>query len=147
MRHRVVKKTLGRTKDQRKALISGLSSQLIEVGKINTTLAKAKAVRPKVEKLITKAVKAIKSEDKIVIFNTVKLLRKSLISESAIRKLMNDVAPKFKDRPGGYTKIVKTGNRDGDNADTARIELVSTEEEVKAKMKRKAVKKDENETK
>jgi len=147
MRHRVVKKTLSRTKDQRKALISGLSSQLIEVGKINTTLAKAKAVRPKVEKLITKAVKAIKSEDKIVIFNTVKLLRKSLISESAIRKLMNDVAPKFKDRPGGYTKIVKTGNRDGDNADTARIELVSTEEEVKAKMKRKAVKKDENETK
>ena len=147
MRHRVVKKTLGRTKDQREALISNLSSQLIEVGKINTTLAKAKAVRPKVEKLITKAVKAVKSEDKILKFNTVKLLRKSLRSESAIRKLMDDVAPKFKDRPGGYTKIIKTGNRDGDNADTARIELVSTEEEVKTKMKRKVVKKDEDKTK
>ncbi len=147
MRHRVVKKTLNRDPDHRKALISNLSAQLIENGKINTTLAKAKALRPKVEKIITKAIKAHKSNDKIVKFNTVKLLRKKLRSESAIRKLMDEVAPKFSERAGGYTKIIKTGNRDGDNALTARIELVSTLEETKAKIKKKVIKKDENKTK
>ncbi|MBW6442074.1 50S ribosomal protein L17 [Patescibacteria group bacterium] len=150
MRHRVVKKILNRDKDHREALISNLSSQLIEEGKINTTLAKAKALRPKFEKLVTKAVKAHKSDDSIFKFNTVKLLRKKIRSESAIRKLMEDVAPKFSNRPGGYTKIIKTGNRDGDKAQTARIELVSDLEETKAKLKKKVTKKekkDENETK
>jgi len=71
MRHRVVKKTLGRTKDQRKALIANLSAQLIQLGKINTTLAKAKVIKPHVEKLVTKAVKANKTGDKIKIFNAV----------------------------------------------------------------------------
>ncbi len=150
MRHRVVKKTLSRDKDHRKALLSNLSSQLIEEGKINTTLAKAKYMKPKIEKFITKAVKAHKSDDKIKKFNTVKLLRKEIRSESAIRKLIEEVAPKFAKRPGGYTKIIKTGNRDGDNALTARIELVTDLEETKEKLKKKVSKsekkKDENKT-
>lgn len=146
MRHRVVKKTLGRNTNQRKALLSILSSQLIENGKINTTLPKAKVIKPKVEKLITKAVRAVKSNDKIVKFNTVKLLKKSLRSDEVIRKLMEDIAPKYVERPGGYTKIIKTGNRDGDNSLTARIELVTSSEDVKAKIKGKS-KKDENKTK
>ena len=146
MRHRVVKKTLGRNTNQRKALLSILSSQLIENGKINTTLPKAKVIKPRVEKLITKAVRAVKSNDKIVKFNTVKLLKKSLRSDEVIRKLMVDIAPKYVERPGGYTKIIKTGNRDGDNSLTARIELVTSSEDVKAKIKGKS-KKDENKTK
>ena len=147
MRHRVVKKKLNRDKDHREALISNLSAQIIEKEKVNTTLAKAKYIRPKVEKMITKAVKAHDSEDKIFKFNTVKELRKDIRSESAIKKLMNEIAPKFSGRKGGYTKIVKTGNREGDNALTARIEIVSNLEETKEKLKRKNVKKNENKTK
>ncbi len=147
MRHRVAKKKLNRDKDHREALASNLSAQLIEKGKINTTLAKAKYIKPKIEKLITKAVKAHESEDKIFKFNTVKELRKDIRSESAIKKLMGEVAPKFSGKRGGYTKIIKTGNRDGDNALTARIEIVSNLEETKEKLKRKTVKKDENKTK
>jgi len=147
MRHRVVKKKLNRDMDHRKSLALNLSSQIIENGKINTTLAKAKFIKPKIEKLITKAIKAHKSDDKIFKFNTIKALRKSLKSEEVIRKLMEEIAPKFSERPGGYTKIIKTGNRDGDNAPTARIELVSNLEETKEKLKKKAVKKNEDKTK
>ena len=147
MRHRVVKKKLNRDKDHREALISNLSAQIIEKEKVNTTLAKAKYIRPKVEKMITKAVKAHDSEDKIFKFNTVKELRKDIRSESAIKKLINEIAPKFSGRKGGYTKIVKTGNREGDNALTARIEIVSNLEDTKEKLKRKNVKKNENKTK
>ena len=147
MRHRVVKKKLNRDKDHREALISNLSAQIIEKEKVNTTLAKAKYIKPKVEKIITKAVKAHDSEDKIFKFNTVKELRKDIKSEPAIRKLMNEIAPKFSGRKGGYTKIVKTGNREGDNALTARIEIVSNLEDTKEKLKRKSVKKNENKTK
>ena len=147
MRHRVVKKKLNRDVDHRKSLALNLSSQIIENGKINTTLAKAKWVKPKIEKLITKTIKAHKSDDKIFKFNTVKALRKSLRSEEVIKKLMEEIAPKFSERAGGYTKIIKTGNRDGDNSLTARIELVSSLEETKEKLKKKAVKKNEDKTK
>ena len=147
MRHRVVKKKLNRDKDHREALISNLSAQIIEKEKVNTTLAKAKYIRPKVEKMITKALKAHDSEDKIFKFNTVKELRKDIKSESAIKKLINEIAPKFSGRKGGYTKIVKTGNREGDNALTARIEIVSNLEDTKEKLKRKNIKKNENKTK
>jgi len=147
MRHRVVKKKLNRDMDHRKSLALNLLSQIIENGKINTTLAKAKWVKPKIEKLITKAIKAHKSDDKIFKFNTVKALRKSLRSEEVIKKLMEEIAPKFSERAGGYTKIIKTGNRDGDNSLTARIELVSSLEETKEKLKKKAVKKNEDKTK
>ena len=147
MRHRVVKKKLNRDMDHRKSLALNLSSQIIENGKINTTLAKAKWVKPKIEKLITKAIKAHKSDDKIFKLNTVKALRKSLRSEEVIKKLMEEIAPKFLERAGGYTKIIKTGNRDGDNSLTARIELVSSLEETKEKLKKKAVKKNEDKTK
>jgi len=147
MRHRVVKKTLGRNKDQRKALISNLSAQLIELGSINTTLAKAKVLRPHVEKIVTKAIRAQKSGNKLAVFNTVKHLKKYLRSDSAIRKLFDDVAPKFVGRPGGYTRIIKTGNRDGDNSSLARIEFVELTnkpkvKEEKAKVEKKEVKKD-----
>ena len=153
MRHRVVKKTLGRDKEHRRALYSNLSQSLITHGKVNTTLAKAKAVRPYVEKLITKAIKANKSKNKLVTFNTVKNLRKYLYSEDVIRKLIEEVAPKYANRPGGYTRIVKTGERDGDKAPMARIELVkekkestsvskpSTEKKVRSKVKKTSSKK------
>lgn len=137
MRHRVNKKTLGRTYDQRRALFTGMSADLILNGKINTTLAKAKTLRPYVEKLVTRAIKSIKSDDKIVKFNTLKLIRKHLRSDIAIRKLLVDVAPKFESRAGGYTRIIRIGNRDGDNASLARIEFVeNTSAKVKVEEKK-----------
>ena len=142
MRHRVVKKTLGRDKEHRKALYANLSESLITHGKINTTLAKAKAVRPYVEKLITKAIKASKSKNKLVTFNTVKNLRKYLYSEDVIRKLIEEIAPKYIGRPGGYTRIVKTGERDGDRAPMARIELVKGKSTPKSSTKKKGKKND-----
>lgn len=141
MRHRVNKKTLNRTFDQRRALFTGMSADLIQNGKINTTLAKAKVIRPYVEKIVTKAIKANKSNDKIMKFNTLKLIRKHLRSELAIRKLLVDVAPKLENRAGGYTRIVKIGNRDGDNASLARIEFVeNTSAKVETKVDKKTTK-------
>lgn len=138
MRHRVNKKTLGRNYDQRRALFTGMSADLILNGKINTTLAKAKTLRPYVEKLVTRAIKSSKSEDKLVKFNSLKLIRKHLRSDVAIRKLLVEIAPKFLTRAGGYTRITRIGNRDGDNATLARIEFV---ENVSTKVTEKKDKK------
>ena len=117
MRHRVAKKKLSRDVGHRKALLKNLSGSLIEHESIETTLAKAKALRPYVEKLVTKARKG--SE-----YNILRYLRTKLLSENAIRKLVTEIAPKYKDRQGGYTRIIRTRNRDGDDSTMARIEFV-----------------------
>ena len=125
MKHRVAKKTLNRTSEHRASLIRNLSEALITHGTIETTIDKAKFVKPYVEKLVTRAKKAENAE-KIELFNTVKYLRTRLHTENAIRRLLEEVAPLFKGRDGGYTRIVKTGNRDGDNAMKARVEFVES---------------------
>ncbi len=117
MRHRVVTKTLGRDSAHRKALLRNLSDSLVMHESVTTTLAKAKYVRPYIEKLISKAKKGSD-------FVTVKYVRNRLVTEKAARKLFEKVAPLFAKRPGGYTRIVKTGTRDGDNSLMARIEFV-----------------------
>ncbi len=116
MRHRDTDKKLGRDAEHRKALLKNLSESLIVHGAIKTTLAKAKYVRSYVEKLVTRA----KTQN----YETVRYLRRKIYSEDAIRKLVEVVGPANKDRNGGYTRIIKTGNRVGDNAQTARIEFV-----------------------
>ncbi|HAI63203.1 TPA: 50S ribosomal protein L17 [candidate division WWE3 bacterium] len=142
MRHRVAKKKMGRPEGHRGSLEKNLAVSLIMHEKIETTLEKAKFVKPFVERLITKAKKGFASSDKIVVFNTVKDLRKNLTNEEAIKKLMDNIAGRFENRPGGYTRIIKTGNRDGDNANTARIELLPAERKEEApKESKKAEKK------
>lgn len=142
MRHRVATKRLNRDMDHRKALLRSLTEQLIQHEKIETTLAKAKYLRGYVERLITKAKKA-RTGDKITKFNTVKEIKKVLISEEIIKKLVDDIATRFEKRPGGYIRIVKTGNRDGDNAEMSRIELVKETKEVKEPKASKEKKQDE----
>jgi len=142
MRHRIAKKTLNRTSEHRAALIKNLSEALIINGKIETTIDKAKFVKPYVEKLITRAKKAQDAKN-IELFNTVKYFRTKLHTENAIRKLLEEVAPLFLAREGGYTRITMTGNRDGDNAMKARLELVesakkATKEDEKSKLIAKA---------
>jgi len=151
MRHNVKTKSLNRTSAHRDALLKNLSESLITHGKIETTIDKAKYVRPYVEKLITKA-KAAQNQDKITMFNAVKYLKTKLITENVIKKLLTEIAPKFVKTNGGYTRIVRTGNRDGDNAVTARIELIETKiskkvsekDKLVAKTKGKKVKVEEN---
>jgi len=117
MRHRVSSKRLKRSSGELKSLLRNQASQLFERGSVTTTLPKAKILRPFAEKLVTSA--------KDVNFNSIKKVKAVLVNDSAVRNLFKNVAPKFLQRPGGYTRIVKLGVRQGDNAPMARIELVS----------------------
>lgn len=120
MRHGKKNNHLGRTKEHRQAMLSNMSSSLILHKRISTTLAKAKALRVYVEPLITKA-KDNTTHSRRIVFSY-------LQNKYAVKELFGDVAGKVGDRPGGYTRIFKTGNRLGDNAETAIIELVDYNE-------------------
>ena len=116
MRHRRAGRKLGRDSAHRKALYANLASALIEHGRIKTTEAKAKEVRPIAEELITLG----KRGDLAAHRQAVAFLR----SKSVAHTLFADVAPRFADRPGGYTRVVKIGPRQGDAAPMAYLELV-----------------------
>lgn len=116
MRHRKKGKKLGRTQGHRKQTLAALSSALIEHKQITTTLAKAKALRPFVEPLITRA-----KDD--TMHNRKQVFRR-LQDKAALQELFGDVAAQVGDRPGGYTRIIKLGQRSGDGAELAMIELV-----------------------
>lgn len=116
MRHLVKGKKLGRSASHRKATLRALSIALIKEHRIQTTVAKAKALRPFVEPLITKA-KEDTQHNRRNVFST-------LQNKEAVSLLFDDVAEKAKDRPGGYTRVIKIGRRRGDGAKTALIELV-----------------------
>ena len=116
MRHQRAGRKLGRDSAHRKALYSNLAGALIEHGRIKTTEAKAKEVRPIVEKMITLG----KRGDLHAHRQAVAFLR----SKSVAHKLFAEVAPRFAERPGGYTRVVKLGPRQGDSAEMAYLELV-----------------------
>ena len=117
MRHRVKGRRLKRTGEQKLALMRGLAQALIERGAIETTEARAKELRPFVEKLITKA-KSGTLHDR-------RLAGKHVQKREINDKLFTEVGPKFASRAGGYTRILKVGHRKGDGAEMARIELVN----------------------
>ena len=131
MRHSKKFNHLGRTSSHRKAMLANMANSLIFHKRITTTLAKAKALRVYVEPLITKA-KDDATHSRRTVFEY-------LQSKTAVSVLFRDVAEKVGDRPGGYTRILKTGNRLGDNSEMCIIELVDFNEsmlaakEVKAK--------------
>ena len=120
MRHGKKFNHLGRKTAHRKALFSNLACSLIEHGRITTTLAKAKALRVFIEPLVTKS-KTDTTHNRRIAF-------KYLKSKDAVSELFREVSSKVGDRPGGYTRIIKLGNRLGDNADMAMIELVDYNE-------------------
>ncbi|MGI8421466.1 MAG: 50S ribosomal protein L17 [Gaiellaceae bacterium] len=116
MRHARSGKKLGRTPAHRKALYSNLSCALIEHGRIKTTEAKAKAVKPIAEQMITLGRRGdLHARRQAVAF---------LRSKDVVHKLFAEVAPRFADRPGGYSRIVKLGQRPGDAAEMVYLELV-----------------------
>jgi len=108
--------------DHQKLLLANLAASLFAAEAIVTTEAKAKALRPIAEKLITKAKKAQDGEPLRV--HRIRQLQAYLNDQEMTHKLVNDVAPRYTERPGGYTRIYKLGPRPGDNAPMARIELV-----------------------
>jgi len=116
MRHRKKGKKIGRTSSHRKRTLQALSNALIENKRITTTVAKAKALRPFVEPLITRA-KEDTQHNRRQVF-------RHLQSNDAIEELFDEVSERVGDRPGGYTRIIKLGQRSGDGAELAMIELV-----------------------
>src|SRR5690242_21891367 len=116
MRHRKKGKQLRRTSEQKLALMRSLTKALIERGAIETTEAKAKELRPFVEKLITKA--------KTGTLHSRRLAGRHIQKREAADKLFQEIGPKYVSRNGGYTRILKMGHRKGDGADMARIELI-----------------------
>ncbi|HLV42906.1 MAG TPA: 50S ribosomal protein L17 [Brumimicrobium sp.] len=120
MRHGKKSKSLGRTSAHRKAMLSNMACSLIEHKRINTTVAKAKALRVYLEPLLTKA-KTDSTHSRRVVFSY-------LQSKDAITELYREVAPKIADRPGGYLRIIRIGTRLGDNAEMCMIELVDFNE-------------------
>ena len=130
MRHNKKINHLGRTKSHRDAMLSNMATSLILHKRIFTTLAKAKALRVYVEPLINRS-KEDTTASRRVVFSY-------LQSKEAVTELFKNIAEKVADRPGGYTRILKTGNRLGDNAKTCFIELVDYNENM---LKEKAAKK------
>ena len=122
MRHQRVINHLGRTSSHRKAMLANMASSLILHKRIITTTAKAKALRTYVEPLITKS-KEDSTHSRRMVFSYLK-------DKQAVAELFREVSPKIADRPGGYTRILKTGNRIGDNADMCVMELVDYNENM-----------------
>ncbi|WP_225036993.1 50S ribosomal protein L17 [Winogradskyella sp. SM1960] len=120
MRHGKKFNHLGRQTAHRKSMLANMACSLIEHKRINTTVAKAKALKQFVEPMITKS--------KTDTTHNRRLVMSKLRQTGAVAELFRDVAPKIGDRPGGYTRIIKLGNRLGDNADMAMIELVDYNE-------------------
>lgn len=127
MRHGKKFNHLGRTAAHRKAMLANMACSLIEHKRINTTVAKAKALKQFIEPLITKS-KAENNKTTEKGTHNRRQVFSSLRSKHAVTELFGQVADKVADRPGGYTRIIKLGNRLGDNADMAMIELVDFNE-------------------
>ena len=123
MRHRVAGYKLGRQKDERTALRRNLVKQLFEHERIETTRTKAEAVRGQAERLITLAKRGNEAgEAKMV--HAHRLAAARLADAEAVKKLFDDIAPRFEDRNGGYTRMIKLGPRQGDAAEMVILELV-----------------------
>lgn len=142
MRHLKSGRKLGRTRSHRKATLSALSVSLIQHKKIRTTTAKAKEARTVVEKLITRAKRAVQKEGdgKAKDVHARREVFAFLRDRTAVTTLFNDIAPKVANRPGGYTRVVKLGQRRGDGAEVAVLELVDYnvgQEKAAAKAKAK----------
>ncbi|MBX3147142.1 MAG: 50S ribosomal protein L17 [Gemmatimonadales bacterium] len=117
MRHRSKGRQLSRTSEHRKALLRNMAISLFRHDAIDTTVAKAKELRPYAERLITLARRGD--------LHALRLAERKIQDRAVLKRLFSEIGPRFAARPGGYTRILKLGHRVGDGADTARIELVT----------------------
>lgn len=160
MRHRVDHKKLGRTASHRRAMINNMVTSLFDKERITTTAQKAKEAKRYAERLITRAKKgyAAHSEAKslldagkkdeaqkqqAVALSQWRLASRVVRKKHVLRKLFEEIAPQYMERPGGYTRILQTGTRLGDNAKTVMLELVGTEITSKPKLRKPKSEKEE----
>jgi large subunit ribosomal protein L17 len=136
MRHRVAHRKLGRVTEHRIAMLRNQATALLRYEHIETTVAKAKELRPFVERLITIAKRGVASGDgNSKLLNARRLVGVELQDRDVVGKLFDTIAPRFAERPGGYTRILRLGYRRGDAAEIAQLELVGSEYDPKASPK------------
>jgi len=140
MRHRNAHRKLGRDSSHRTALLRNQAEALLRHERIETTVPKAKELRPYVERLITIAKRGVKANDpKGASLSARRLVMRDVLNETVVTKLFDELAPRFMDRAGGYTRILKIGHRRGDAAELAQIELLGSEfDPKKAEAEKKA---------
>ena len=128
MRHRIANRKLGRVSEHRIALLRNQATALIRHERINTTVAKAKALRPFVERLITVAKRGLaEGPDTTRALHARRLVARDVADRAVLGKLFDAIAPRFAERPGGYTRLLRGGHRQGDDAPLAQVELVGSE--------------------
>jgi large subunit ribosomal protein L17 len=138
MRHRVGHRKLGRVTEHRIAMLRNQAEALIRHEHIETTVPKAKELRPFVERIITIAKRGIAGGDANVrALNARRTVLRDIPNRDVVSKLFDTIAPRFETRPGGYTRILRVGHRRGDSADVARIELVGSEYNPNAETEKK----------
>lgn len=164
MRHRVDHRKLNRTASHRKAMLNNMVTSLFDKERITTTAAKAKEARRKAEKLITRAKKGYTAYSEVqglmdagkkdeaqkqqsIALNQWRLASRVIRKKRVLRKLFEEIAPQYLERPGGYTRILRTGVRLGDNAKTVMLELVGTEITSKPKLLKPRSEKEDDEKK
>jgi len=133
MRHRVAHRKLGRVTEHRIAMLRNQATALICYEHIETTVPKAKELRPFVERLITIAKRGMAGGDgNGKMLHARRLVARELVDREVVGKLFDTIAPRFAERPGGYTRILRLGYRRGDSAEVAQLELVGSEYDPKA---------------
>lgn len=137
MRHRNAGRKLSRNTSHRRALLRNLVTSLLEHGRLMTTLPKAKEVRPLAEKMIT-----LGKQDNL---NARRQVHSYLLKDATAKRVFDTIAPTFADRKGGYSRIIRLGNRKGDGADLAIIELLGSD--LESKKKARAAKEQEKDSK
>src|SRR5213079_3784350 len=125
MRHNLAHRRLGRVSEHRTALLRNQAMALIRHERIETTMPKAKELRPFVERLITIAKRGVASNGQVL--HARRLVLSELPDKDVVGKLFESIATRFADRPGGYTRILRVGYRRGDSAEVAQMELVGSE--------------------
>ena len=141
MRHNLAYRKLGRVSEHRTALLRNQAMALIRHERIETTMPKAKELRPFVERLITIAKRGVASGDASgKSLHARRLVLAELPDKAIVGKLFESIAPRYAERPGGYTRILRVGFRRGDSAEVAQVELVGSEYSPKSAEERKAEK-------
>ena len=134
MRHRVAHRKLGRVTEHRISMLRNQATNLLRHEHLETTVPKAKELRPFVERIITIAKRGLKAgEANGHLLNARRLVMHDLQDRDVVSKLFDTVAPRFADRPGGYTRLLRIGFRKGDSAEVAQVELIGSEFDPKAK--------------
>ena len=137
MRHRVAHRKLGRVTEHRIAMLRNQAITLILNERLETTVARGKELRPFVERLITVAKRSLKHGDSgIHNVNARRVVAADILDKDAVKKVFDTIAPRFAERPGGYTRLLRLGRRRGDDAEIAQIELVGSEYDPAADTKK-----------